>query len=150
MNGSGLRCGGKSKHRNIGLLAVALDFIRDHIFHICIDLFTGAKGHGHCCHVFASSGRMGFIDNHSKPLIFQILYTIHDIGELLNGSCNDFGVAIQCNRQISRITLVVHHADETGLVLHAHDGFLQLAIHHHAVGHNDDIVKDDFVVSVMQ
>ena len=57
-------------------------------------LLTGAKGHGHCCHVFASSGRMGFINNHSKPLIFQVLYTVHDIGELLNGSCNDFGIAI--------------------------------------------------------
>lgn len=100
--------------------------------------------------IFTSSGRMGFINNHSKPLIFQVLYTVHDIGELLNGSCNNFGIAIQCNRQISRVTLIVHHADETGLVLHAHDGFLQLAIHHHAVGHNDDIVKDDFVVRVMQ
>ena len=146
----GLWRSSKREHRHIGLLAVAPDFIGDHVLHIPLHLFTGAEGHGHRSHILTGGGRMGFINNHSKPLIFQVLYTVHDIGELLNGSCNNFGIAIQCNRQISRVTLIVHHADETGLVLHAHDGFLQLAIHHHAVSHNDDVVKDDLVISVMQ
>ena len=94
LNGSGLWCGSKSKHRYIDLLAVALDFIGDHVFHISIALFAGAKGHGHCCHIFTGCGRMSLIDDYGKPLAFQVLYTVHDIGELLNGSCNDFGIAI--------------------------------------------------------
>ena len=35
-------------------------------------------------------------------------------------------------------------------MFHAHDGLLQLAVYDNAVCHNDNIIKDDFVVGVMQ
>ena len=35
-------------------------------------------------------------------------------------------------------------------MLHPHDGLLELAVHHHAVGYNDDVVKNDLVVRIVQ
>ena len=35
-------------------------------------------------------------------------------------------------------------------MLHTHDGFLELAVDHHTVSHDDDIIENDFVVRIMQ
>lgn len=35
-------------------------------------------------------------------------------------------------------------------MLHTHDRFLQLLIHYQPVSHNNDVIKDDFIVCIMQ
>ena len=150
LNGGRLRRCGKGKHRHIGLLAVALDFIGDHIFHICFDLFARTEGHGNSRHIFTSGGGMCLVNDDCKTLIFQPLHAVNDIRELLNGGSDNFGIAIQCYCQVSGVALIVHHANKTGLMLHTHDGFLQLAVNNHAVGNDDDIIENNLIVGIMQ
>ena len=150
LNGSWLRCRGKGKHRYIGLLAVALDFIGNHIFHICFDLFAGAEGHGNSRHILASGGGMCLVNDDCETLIFQSLHAVNDVRKLLNGGSDNFSVAVQRNRQVSGVALIVHHADKTGFMLHTHDSFLQLAVHNHTVGNDDDIIENNLVVGIVQ
>ena len=150
LNGSRLRCCGKGKHGHIGLLAVALDFIGDHILHISFDLFAGAEGHGNSRHILTGGGGMRLINDDCETLIFQSLHAVHDIRELLNGSCDNFGVSVQCNRKVSGVALIVHHTNKTGFMLHAHDSFLQLAVNNHTVGNDDDIIENNLIVGIMQ
>ena len=150
LDGGGFWRSGECKHRDVRLLAVALDFIGDHVLHIAFDRLTSAQSHRHRSHVFTGGGRMGFVDDNGKTLVLQTLYAIHNIGKLLNGGSDDFCVAVQCNRQVGGVALVIHDPDQTGLVLHTHDGLLELAVNHHTVSHNDDIIENDFIVRIMQ
>ena len=35
-------------------------------------------------------------------------------------------------------------------MLHTHDGFLELAVDHHTVSHDDDIIENDLIVGIVQ
>ena len=93
---------------------------------------------------------MRLVNDDGKPLVLQISYTINDIWEFLNRCCNNLCVAIQRNRQVRGHTLIIHHTDESRLVFHTHDGFLQLPIYNNSVCNNNNIVKDNLVVGIMQ
>ena len=93
---------------------------------------------------------MGLVNDDGKPLIFQPLHAVHDIRKLLDGSGNDFCVTVEGNRQISGITFIVHHPDQPGFMFHAHNGFLELPVHYHTVGNDDDIVEDDLIVGIVE
>ena len=86
----------------------------------------------------------------AKPLIFQALHAVHDIGELLDGGGDDFCVTVQRNRKVSRIALVIHHADKASLMLHTHNGLLELPVYNNTVGDDDHVIKDDFIVSIVE
>ena len=93
---------------------------------------------------------MGLVDDDGEMLLLQALYAVHDKGKLLDGGGDDFCVAVQRNRKVSRIALIIHHTDEASLVLHAHDGLLELPVYNNTVGDDDHVVKDDFVVSIVE
>ena len=50
----------------------------------------------------------------------------------------------------SAIALIVHHTDKSGFMLHAHNSFLELTVNHNTVSDDDNIIKNDFVIYVMQ
>ena len=93
---------------------------------------------------------MCLVNNDSKPLILKIRHTVHNIWKLLNRRSNDLCIAVQSNGKVSRYTLVIHHTNQTSLMLHAHDGFLKLPIYNNSVCNNNNIVKDNLVVGIMQ
>ena len=150
LNGGRLRSGGKGEHGHIGLFAVALDLVGDHVLHIAIKLLAGAQRHRNSGHILTGGGGMGLVNDDGKPLIFQPLHAVHDIRKLLDGSGNDFCVTVEGNRQISGITFIVHHPDQPGFMFHAHNGFLELPVHYHTVGNDDDIVEDDLIVGIVE
>ena len=90
LDGGGFWRSGECKHRDVRLLAVALD----HVLHIAFDRLASAQSHRHRSHIFAGGGRMGFVDDNGKMFVFQPLYAIHNIGKLLNGGSDDFRVAV--------------------------------------------------------
>ena len=147
-----LRCCGKREHRHIGLFAIASDLVGDYIFGIRFGdfHFTRTERHRHCRHIFARCGRMCFVDDYGKTLILQARNILHDVRELLNSGRYNLCVAVQGNSQISRIALVIHHADQTGLVLQSEDCFLQLTVNHDTVSYDDNIVEDDLVICIMK
>ena len=146
----GLRCCGECKHRNIRLLTVALNLVGNDIFHIGFNLLTGTQGHSDCCHVLTSSRRMRLVNDNCKTLLLQPSYTINDIWEFLNSGSNDFRIAVQCNCKVCGITLIIHYADQASLVFHAHNCFLQLTVNNHTVCNDDDIIENNFIVSIVQ
>ena len=148
--GGRLRCCCKSKHRHIGLLTIPLDFAGNHIFHIRFRIFSGSKRHRDSSHIFTGCRRMCLVNDDGKPLVLQISYTINDIWEFLNRCCNNLCIAIQRNRQVRGHTLIIHHTDESSLVFHTHDGFLQLPIYNNSVCNNNNIIKNDLVIGIMQ
>ena len=93
---------------------------------------------------------MGFVDDNGKPLFLQAGNAVHDVRELLNCGRYNFRIAVQRNGKIGRIAFIIHDADKPGFMLHAHDGFLKLTVHHDSVGDNHDIVKDDLIVRIMK
>ena len=93
---------------------------------------------------------MGLVDDDGKMLLLQALHAVNDKGELLDGGGDDFCIAVQCNRKVSRITLVIHHADKASFMLHAHNGLLELPVYNNTVGDDDHVIKDDFVVSIVE
>ena len=150
MDGRRLRRGREREHGHVRLLSVALDLVRDHVLHVRFGYFPGAEGHRDGGHVLARRGGMGLVDDDREPLGLQVLHAVHDERELLDGGGDDLRVPVQGNREVGGIALVVHHADQAGLVLHAHDGLLELTVHDHAVRHDDYVVEDDPVVRVVQ
>ena len=144
------RCCCECKNRYIGLLTVSLDFTGNHVFNICLSLVTRTKRHCNCCHIFTSGRRMRLINDYSKALIFKSLYAIHDIRELLYCRCNDLCITVQCNRKVSRVALIIHNTNQSSLMLHSHDCFLELAVNNNSVSYNDNIIKDNFVLCVMK
>ncbi len=76
--------------------------------------------------------------------------TVNDVGELLDGGSNNLRVAVQRNCKVCGIALIVHHPDQSCLVLHTHDSFLQLTVHDNTIGNNDDVIEDDLIISVVQ
>ena len=93
---------------------------------------------------------MSFVNNNSKTFIFQALNTVNDIREFLNSSCNDLSVAIECNSEIRRVALFIHDTDKSRFMLHTHDCFLKLSVNNNSVGHNNDIIENDLVISIMK
>ena len=148
------RRGGKGKHRNVLLLAVATDFVRNHILRIDNALFkinfARAERHRDCRHIFSGGGRMCFVDNHGKRLVFQILYRVHDIREFLYRRADNLDIALKRESKVCRRTLVVHYLNKPRLMFDTAHRVLQLPVHHHAVGANNDIIKNDFVLFVVK
>ena len=117
-----------------------------------IQLFgrLNTKGHSDCCHILTGSRRMRFVNDNCKTLLLQSSYAIDDIGELLNGGSDNFRITVQRNCKVRRIALIIHYANQTSLVLHAHNGFLQLTVNNHTVCNDDDIIENNFIVSIVQ
>ena len=150
LNRCGLGRGGECKHGNIGLFAIATDLVRDHVFHITAFLLTGAQRHGDCCHVLTSCRGMGFVDDDGETLTFQSCNAVDDVRELLNRSSYNLCVSVQRNRKVGRVALIVHNTDKPRFMLHTHNSFLQLTVNYDSVGDNHDIVKDDFIICIVQ
>ena len=151
LQGSRFRRSSKGKHRHIRLLAVAIDFINDDIFNINIGFhFTGAKRLGNRRHVLAGGRRMRFVNDYRKVLILQAFDAIHDIRELLNRRCDNLRVTAKRIGKVSRVALVVHNTDKAFLVLNTKYRLLQLSVDYYAVSTDDDIIKDNLVVCIMQ
>ena len=93
---------------------------------------------------------MCFVDNDSKALILQALNAVYDIWELLNRGCDDLRIAVKGDSEIGRVALFVHNTDKPRLMLHTHDRFLKLPVNNNSVGHYDNIVKNDLVVSIVE
>ena len=93
---------------------------------------------------------MCLIDNNRKTLAFQPCNAVHDVREFLNRSSNNLRIAVQCNRKVGGVAFIVHHTDKSGFVLHAHNGFLKLPVNDNTVGDDDDIIKNNFVVRIVQ
>ena len=140
----------EGEHRNICLLARFFNLVVDHVIGVGVGLVAGTKGLSDSLHIFAGSGRMGLVNDDSELLVLQVGHRIHNIGELLDGSGDDLGIVGQLIGQICRCTPVIHDPDQAGLVVHPQNGFLELTVHHHTVGHNNDVVKDHPVVGVVE
>ena len=67
-----------------------------------------------------------------------------------NSSCNDLSIAIKGDSKIGRIALFVHYTDKPGLMLHTHDRFLKLSVNNNSVGHDDNIIENDLIVSIVE
>ena len=147
-----LRCGGESKHGDVCLFPVTANLVGDQIFNISFTNFNlaGAERHSNRCHVLTGCGGMGFVDDDGETLTFQPCNAVDDVRKLLNRSSYNLCVSVQRNRKVSRIALIIHHPDQTRFVLHAHNGLLQLTVDHDTVGNDDDIIKDDLVIRIMQ
>ena len=76
-----------------------------------MDQLAGTERHGNCRHIFTGCGRMCFVNDNSESLTFEPSYAVNDVRELLYGGSDDLCVAIQRNRKVSGITLVVHNTD---------------------------------------
>ena len=150
LNGRRLRCGSESKHGHVGLFTVSTDFIRNHIFHIGSFLLSGTKRLCDCRHILTSSGRVCLVNDNGEPLAFQPCNAVHDVREFLNRSSNNLRIAVQGNRKVGGVAFIVHHTDKSGFVLHAHNGFLKLPVNDNTVGDDDDIIKNNFVVRIVQ
>ena len=150
LNGRRLRCGSESKHGHVGLFAVSADLVCNHIFHIGGFLLTGTKRLCDRCHVLTCGGGMCLIDNNRKTLVFQPCNAIHDIREFLDCGGDDFCIAVQCNGKVGGVAFIVHHTDKSGFVLHAHNGLLKLTVNDNTVGDDDDIIKNNFVICIVQ
>ena len=83
-------------------------------------------------------------------LVIDSLNGIDDIEEFLNSSSDDFGVMGQLICQIRRGAGIIHHPDQPRFVIHTQNCFLELPINNHAVSHDDDVIKNDLVVRVME
>lgn len=142
--------GGERKHGDVGLFAVAANFVRDHILDITDFLIAGAQRHGDCRHILTGGGRVCLVNDNGEPLAFQPCNAVHDVRELLNRGCNNFCVAVQGTCKVCRVAFIVHHTDKSGFVLHAHNGFLKLPVNDNTVGDDDDIIKNNFVVRIVQ
>ena len=93
---------------------------------------------------------MRLVDDNGESLAFQPCNAVHDVRELLNRGCNNFCVAVQGTCKVCRVAFIVHHTDKSGFVLHAHNGFLKLAVDHNAIGDDDDIIENDLIIHIMQ
>ena len=93
---------------------------------------------------------MRLVDDNGESLAVQPCNTVHDVREFLNRGRNDLCVAVQGNCKVSGITFIVHHSDKPGFMLHTHNSFLQLTVNYDSVGDNHDIVKDDFIICIVQ
>ena len=93
---------------------------------------------------------MRFVDDYRKMLILQAFDAIHDIRELLNRRSNNLGVTAKRIGKVSRIALVVHHADKAFLMFNAKHCLLQLSVDYYAVSTDDDVIKDNLVICTMQ
>ena len=148
------RCCGKGKHRNVLLFAVATDFVRNHILRIDNALFkihfARAERHRDCRHILAGCGRMRFVDNHGKGLVFQILDCVHDIREFLYRRADNLDIALKRKSKVCRRTFIVHYLNKSRLVFDTAHRVLQLPVHHHAVGADDDIIENNFVFFVVK
>ena len=147
-----LRCGGKSKHGDVCLFSVTANLVGNQIFDISLTNFNlaGAERHSNRCHIFSGCGRMCLVDNDGETLTFQSCNAIDDVWEFLNRSGDYLSVAVQRNRKVGRIALIIHHPDQTRFVLHAHNGLLQLTVDHDTVGNDDDVIEDYLVIRIMQ
>ena len=68
----------------------------------------------------------------------------------IDGGGDDFCIAVQSNRKVSGIALVIHHANKASLVLHTHNGLLELPVYNNSVSDDDHVIKDDFIVSIVE
>ena len=93
---------------------------------------------------------MSLINDDCKGLVFQFLHQIMDVHELVDGCNNDLGIAVQCICQIFGTALFIHDLDQTGLMLHAQHGSLQLTVDHNTVSDNANSIKDHIILSIMQ
>ena len=93
---------------------------------------------------------MCLIDDNGESLAFQPCNAVHYVREFLNRGRNNLCVAIQGNGKVGRVALIVHNTDKSCFVLHAHNGFLQLTVNYDSVGDNYDIVKDNFIICIVQ
>ena len=132
------------------MFSVAANLVGDHVLNIADFLLTGAKRHRNCSHILSGGRGVRLIYNDCKTLTFQSGYTVHYVWKFLNSCGYDLRIAVQCNRKVCRITLLVHNTDKTCLVFHTNDSFLELPVNHNTVGNDDYIVKDDLIVGIMQ
>ena len=93
---------------------------------------------------------MCFVDNHGEGLVFQVLYRVHDIREFLYRRADNLDIALKRESKVCRRTFIVHNLDKPRLVFDTAHRVLQLPVHHHAVGADDDIIKNDFVLFVVK
>ena len=150
LDGRRLRRGGEGEHGNVRLLAVSLDLVHDYVFDVALDALAASERLRDRRHVLASGRGVCLIDDDRETLTLKPLHAVDDVGEFLDCRGDDLRVAVQCDSEVGRVALVVHDADETGLVLQPQDGLLQLAVYNHAVCHDDHVIEDDLVVGVMQ
>ena len=60
---------------------------------------------------------MGLVDDYSKSLAFQLLDQFLNVHELVDGSHDDFCIAIEGICQVFGRAFFVHDLDQTSLVL---------------------------------
>ena len=93
---------------------------------------------------------MGFVDDHGKMLLLQVMDGVDDIRELLNRRGDDLRIALQGPGQVLRVACIVHDANQASLVFQAPDSVLQLPVDDDAVRDDDDIIEDDVIVGVVE
>ena len=129
-----LQCSGlwgscESEHGDIGLFAVAGNLVNNDVFSInsCFRInihLALAQGHGDSSHILAGSRRMCFVNNNCETLLFKASDIINNVRELLDSGCDNFCISLQRQCKICGCTLIIHHTDQTSLVLHTSDGRL--------------------------
>ena len=60
---------------------------------------------------------MGLVDDYGKSLAFQLLHKFLNIHELVDGSHNNFCIAVKGIRKIFGSAFFIHDLDQTSLVL---------------------------------
>ena len=60
---------------------------------------------------------MGLVDDYGKSLAFQLLHKFLNVHELVDGSHNNFCIAVEGIRKIFGRAFFIHDLDQTGLVL---------------------------------
>ena len=93
---------------------------------------------------------MRFVDNHGKGLIFQVLYRVHDVREFLYRRADNLDIALKRESKVCRRTFIVHNLDKPCLMFDTAHRVLQLPVHHHAVGADDDIIKHCFIIFIVK
>ena len=59
---------------------------------------------------------MGLVDDYGKSLAFQFLHKFLNVHELVDGSHNNFCIAVEGICQIFGSAFFIHDLDQTGLV----------------------------------
>ena len=93
---------------------------------------------------------MRFVDNHGKGLVFQISHRVHDIREFLYRRSDNLDIALKRESKVCRRTFIVHNLDKPCLMFDTAHRVLQLPVHHHAVGADDDIIKNNLVLFIVK
>ena len=140
----------KSKHGNIRLFSLFGNLVNNHIFRIIYQFISISERHCHRCHILTCSGRMSLIYNNCKLFIFQPPYTVNNVREFLYCSGDNFRISLNRKRKVIGITPFIHHTNHPCLMFNSHYCLLELPVHHYPVRTNNNIIKYDFILLIMQ